>query len=84
MEHNNNNDINANIYMKITQIQKLHTLLGSLEVGEKVNKSEYIRANWHTFDYFTKRSFDVVFCRAKKLFKDKKFESELKEIIRVL
>jgi hypothetical protein len=67
---------------KITQIQKLQEVLGKLNVGEQINKHEYVKANWHTFDYFTKRSFDVVLCRAKKLFVDKEFDSHLKYIIR--
>ena len=68
--------------MKITQIQKLQEALDKLEIGESINKHAYVSEHWHTFDYFTKRSFDVVLCRAKKLFKDREFDSHLKIIIR--
>lgn len=70
--------------MKITISQKLHGLLDNLEVGESTNKRKFILDNWHTFDYFTKRSFDVVICNTKKLIPHKKFDSKSKEIIRVL
>lgn len=70
--------------MKVTQIQKLQEALGKLEVGESINKHSYILENWERFDYFTKRSFDVVMCRARKLFPDKEFASKLKTITRTI
>ena len=82
--YNNNNDINADIYMKITKSQKLHGLLDSLEVGEVINIRKYVLENWDRFDHYTKRSFDVVICNTKKLMSHKKFDSRSKEIIRIL
>lgn len=69
--------------MKVTKLQKLHQTLDALEIGEGINKHAYVSANWHTFDYFTKRSFDAFLCRARKLMPDKVFNSELKEIKRI-
>lgn len=70
--------------MKITIPQKLYGLLDSLEIGESTNKRKFILENWHTFDHYTKRSFDVVICNTKKLMPYKKFDSRSKEIIRTL
>jgi hypothetical protein len=60
---------------KITKIQLLKIALDNLEIGEFISKKEFILANWHANDYFTKRSFDVVLCNTKKLLPGKSFDS---------
>jgi|Laugrespbdmm15dd_1035085.scaffolds.fasta_scaffold430928_1 hypothetical protein len=69
---------------KITKIQLLKLELDKLEIGESINKKEFIIANWHSNDYFTQRSFDVVLCNTKKLLPEKRFDSTVNtEIKRV-
>ena len=58
--------------------------LDTLKVGESMCKKEFIKKHWHTVDYFSRRSFDVVFCKLKKTFEDKEFDGRLNlEIKRV-
>lgn len=67
----------------MTQVQKLHGELDRLEIGQQLNKHEYVSSNWYQFNYYTKRSFDSVLCVTRKLFKDKEFDSQLKQITRI-
>lgn len=61
---------------KKTIPQYLREELDALKVGEFIFKKDFISKHWHTFDYFTKRSFDVVLCNLKKKMSDKVFDSK--------
>lgn len=68
--------------MKTTRVQYIINALDELEIGDTFNKSEFVRLHWERVDWFTKRSFDVAYCTARKKFPTKKFESVNKMIIR--
>lgn len=70
--------------MKMTKVNKLFTELDSLKLGDSLKKSEYVLENWERCDYFTKRSFDVALCNAKKMIPSKKFEINSLKITRIL
>jgi hypothetical protein len=70
--------------MKTTKVNKLFTELDSLKLGDSLKKSEYVLENWDRFDYFTKRSFDVALCNAKKMMPTKSFEIDRIKITRTL
>jgi len=62
---------------KKTISEYLREELDTLKVGESISKKNFIKKHWHTFDYFTKRSFDVVFCNLKKKMSNKVFDGRL-------
>lgn len=62
---------------KKTIAEYLKEELDALKVGESISKRDFISKHWSTFDYFTKRSFDVVFCNLKKKMSDKVFDGRL-------
>ena len=61
---------------KKTISEYLREELDTLKVGESMSKENFIKKHWLTFDYFTKRSFDVVLCNLKKKMSDKVFDSK--------
>ena len=49
-------------------------ILGELEnmkLGESVKVSDLVNKYWIVSDYFTRRSFDVYFCKAKSILKER-------------
>jgi len=68
-----------------TRVQLLADELGELEIGKSILKETFINKYWHTTDYFTRRSFDVLYNRTKKLMPEKTFCGKLnKEIKRLV
>lgn len=45
--------------------------LENLKLGESVQVSDLISNHWLVSDYFTKRSFDVYYCKAKAVLKER-------------
>jgi hypothetical protein len=70
--------------MKITKVNKLFTELDSLNLGDSLKINDYVLENWERLDYFTKRSFDVALCNAKKMMPTKSFEIDRIKITRIL
>jgi hypothetical protein len=68
--------------MKPTKLNYLSVELEKLQLGESLSKKEFVKTHWHTNDYFTRRSFDVILCRAKKLFPNKDFDSTVNQEIK--
>jgi hypothetical protein len=56
--------------------------LEKLKLGESLSKKEFVKTHWHTDDYFTRRSFDVTLCKAKKLFPTKDFDGSINQEIK--
>ena len=69
--------------MKTTRVQYIINALIGLEVGDEFNKSEFVRLHWERVDWFTKRSFDVAYCTARKKFPTRTFECKDKIITRI-
>lgn len=57
--------------------------LNILKINESFSKKEFVKLNWGSYDYFTQRSFDVFFCKAKKLFEVKEFQNKNRNITRI-
>lgn len=70
--------------MKVSKVNKLIELLDSLEVGDNFKIRQYVTDNWERFDYFTKRSFDVSICNAKKFLPNKRFNVDRINITRIV
>ena len=70
--------------MKTTKVNKLFTELDFLKLGDSLKIKDYVLENWDWVDYFTKRSFDVALCNAKKMMPNKKFEIDRIKITRTL
>ena len=64
-------------------VKKLSKALEPLEVGQELDKKAFILLHWGTCDYFVERSFDVSFCKVKKLMPEKEFKSKNKKITRI-
>lgn len=47
--------------------------IGSMEIGDTVDKKTFITALWADYDYFKARSFDVFYSKAKAQYPDRKF-----------
>lgn len=56
--------------------------LNILKINDSFSKKEFVKLNWGSDDYFSQRSFDVFFCKAKKLFEDKEFKNKNRNITR--
>jgi hypothetical protein len=69
--------------MKTTIVQYIINALVGLKVGDTLDKSEFIKFHWERVDWFTKRSFDVAYCTARKKFPTRKFECKDKIITRI-
>lgn len=68
---------------------KIHDILQLMEVGDQYCKTELIKSllmdKYSEKDiWFQTRSFDVIFCTAKRMIPDKKFVSVNKKITRLL
>jgi len=57
--------------------------LDVLAVGQKINKKNLIIRLYGKFDFFISRSFDVVYCKAKKNLPEKKFKCNSGLITRI-
>lgn len=64
-------------------VKKVSEALEPLEVGQELNKKAFIILHWGYCDYFVERSFDVSFCKVKKLMPEKKFKTKNKKITRI-
>jgi hypothetical protein len=62
--------------MKQTILQFLVNVLEELDIRETISKDWFVKKHWWESNYYTRRSFDVLFCRAKKLIPDKTFEGK--------
>ena len=69
----------------LTKVSIIFNALSFLNVGDTINKTEFITLHWGECDWFIERTFDVAFCNAKKLLPTKEFRSRRdKTITRVL
>lgn len=69
----------------VTRVSLIVDTLSSLNVGDTINKTEFITLHWGECDWFIERTFDVAFCNAKKQLPTKVFRSRRdKTITRVL
>lgn len=69
---------------KKTLVDHLVETLETLQVGEVMPKVAFIKLHWYEYNYFTGRSFDVAFNKAKTILANKKFDGKLnKEIKRI-
>ena len=55
----------------------------NLEIGQELDKKAFILLHWGYCDYFVERSFDVSFCKAKKLMPEKEFKTKKRVITRI-
>jgi len=69
--------------MKITKKIAVREVIERLQVGESFHKKEFIDSIWGYSDYFTDRSFDVIFFNTKKLFQEREFSTNKGRIVRV-
>jgi len=67
----------------VSMVKKIAEVLEPLEVGKQFDKKTFIILHWGYCDYFVERSFDVSFCKVKKLMPEKKFKSINKLITRI-
>lgn len=58
---------------KLTKPQIIHERLDKFEVGDTINKRNYVFMIYQDHNLFIDRSFDVHLGRAKKMMPDKKF-----------
>lgn len=74
------------IVKKFTIVTKIYNLLKDLQVGDEIDKVELIDKIYGRHDYFTSRTFDVNYSKAKKLlveeFPDRQFRCVCKQIVR--
>ena len=70
--------------MKTTRVQYIINALIGLEVGDTFDKSDFIKFHWERVDWFTKRSFDVAYCTARKSFSERQFIAKHNIITRTL
>lgn len=59
----------------LTKVSIIFNALSFLNVGDTINKTEFITLHWGDCDWFIERTFDVAFCKAKKLLPTKVFRS---------
>jgi len=64
-------------------VKKVAEALEPLEVGQQFDKKAFIILHWGYCDYFVERSFDVMFCKAKKLMPEKDFKTKDRVITRI-
>lgn len=69
--------------MKNTLGNKIKEAIEPLDVGQELDKKEFILLHWGNCDYFVERSFDVAFCNAKKQFPDREFKTKKRIITRI-
>ena len=69
--------------MKTSKKIALRNELEKLEVGESFHKKEFIDSIWGYSDYFTDRSFDVIYYNTKKLFQEREFSTNKGRIVRI-
>ena len=65
----------------LTKVSLVVDALSSLNVGDTINKTEFITLHWGECDWFIERTFDVAFCNAKKQLPTKVFRSRRDKII---
>lgn len=53
---------------------KIETHLQQMGIGDTLNKLKFVSEHWEENDYFSRRSFDVIFCNSKKLFPEREFK----------
>ena len=61
-----------------TFYQRLTERLESLPVKERISVDSTVEEFWGFCDYFTKRSFDVYYCKSKAFLKEKRMEFKRK------
>jgi hypothetical protein len=69
--------------MKHKYSKVIYDQLQQMEIEESFNKEHFILTYWDDFDYFTNRSFRVIFCKVKKLLPERKFKTEHGHITRI-
>ena len=68
---------------KETKQSKVKEVVQALEVGQQFNKKEFVISIWGKSDYFSQRSFDVLFNTAKKGLPEREFKTEKGCVIRI-
>lgn len=59
-----------------TKLKLLVKKLEELNIEESISKDSFVEKHWFESNYYTRRSFDVLFCKAKKLINEKTFEGK--------
>ena len=67
----------------VSMVKKVLEALEPLEVGQELDKKAFIILHWGYCDYFVERSFDVSFCKVKKLMPQKEFKTKNRVITRI-
>lgn len=67
----------------ITKQDKIRNLLSSLKLNESKEIREFIAENWHSNDFFSRRSFDVFFCNIRKEYLNKEFKVKKGYVVRI-
>jgi hypothetical protein len=67
----------------VSIVKKIAEALENLEVGQEFDKKAFIESHWGYSDYFKNRTFDVSFCKAKKMMPEKKFKTKNRVITRI-
>ena len=67
----------------VSMVKKVVEALEPLEIGQELDKKAFILLHWGYCDYFVERSFDVSFCKAKKLMPEKEFKTKKRVITRI-
>lgn len=65
-----------------TKYYRVKEAIQALEVGESLNKTEFIVSVWDDNDFFISRSFDVMFNKAKKELQGREFKTINSFIVR--
>lgn len=48
--------------------QKVAELLQSLQVGDSFVIKDFVKEHWRSYDYYIRRSFDVILSKVKQLY----------------
>lgn len=62
------------ITTKLTYLEKVVNKLSELKIGESFKKEEFITKTWGEYNEFVIRSYDVYYCKAKRLMRHKTFK----------
>jgi len=60
---------------KLTKPQIIHARLNTFEIGDTINKRNYVFTIYRDHNMFIERSFDVHFGKAKKMMPEKVFKT---------
>lgn len=66
-----------------TKQQKIKEAVMQLEVGASLSKKELIKTMYTRYDFYTSRSFDVLFTIVKKSITDRKYRTIRGDVTRI-